>query len=544
MFRSVLLSLLLLPQLSNYKLTAQVTAVVDKVQNHVLCDRLELFENSVLAYSSFKCAMIVNDSIAFLDPICVDQDRIYGGRGIDSCFYYCADSDTSLKRFNQNTSSWTRFTDIFAFKPVAHQGSEYFIERVSNTLGSFSWRLCQIVNDTIQKGLTNLVPGFEPRSWQRQIQSRDNFRRGGLFSSGTKLFISLTDTSGSQLFVGEVRNINQVDSLCQITLPNGVDFPVLETKFSVGDSILTYQIKDTYGISSLNHNFRRTASINLNRCQYSVEQFHAHHVLQAFGENNQYYIRDGEYPRRAYFGHKSIDSIVNMASLAAPLSSFRDFYVFGADDSNRLYFAPVSQKFEIWRTTGSFTERFYYDSLNTNSPSLEYGATAFNDSLFALLANRSGKKELFVFKQGNSKYSKIEIDSSLNIKSSWHQPLMQFDPKTPRIFFVAGGYSVPGSLGYLFYAPIPSFQNTAGTSSIKNIDLRVFPNPSEKVINIKSSMYLNQVLIRDLSGKVILKERDLRTKSRRIDLSNYTPGAYMVEVVSGQSNYFRKLIVK
>ena len=217
---SLILFGFLLFGLSSY---SQVNYVRDTNQNQIYSTRVDLFQDQVISYNDLQNARVVDKFGVFIDSL-TSNGQISYGRGTDSTYYYSARTENSLSRYNKTTGKWTRFDSLYAMKPVVHKGTEFFIERVTDTSSNFSWRLCSIVQDSIIKGGLNPIGQFAPDSWQRQISFRDNYRTGGLFSNGNKLYVSLVDSNanGSDVFIGQVISLNQIDSIIQLPLPSNI----------------------------------------------------------------------------------------------------------------------------------------------------------------------------------------------------------------------------------------------------------------------------------------------------------------------------------
>lgn len=534
---SLILFSFLLFGLSSY---SQVNYVRDTNQNQLFSIRVELFKDQVISYNDFQNARVVDKFGVFIDSL-TSNGQISYGRGTDSTYYYSARTENSLSRYNSATGMWTKFDSLYAMKPVVHQGTEFFIERVTDTSSNFSWRLCSIVQDSIIKGSLNPIGQFAPDSWQRQISFRDNYRTGGLFSNGNKLYVSLVDSNanGSDVFIGQVISLNQIDSIIQLPLPSNITGPVLETTLIIVDSIIVYTIKEGF-FSSLNHNFRKTASINLKNGNYNEKGFHPHHVTKAYG--SRYYIDN--YRSSFYTGNQMADSIVNLKDLDPALGGINEYFIFGADHKDRLYFAPINNRLEIWRYDGIQAEQYFYDSLaSINQVNVAYGASAFNDTLFAFQLNMSGDQQIHLLKTDTLESSMIDLNDSITSMKPWYQPLMQIDPMENRLVFVARG-SQQGSPGILYEAKIPEFTNQSIGSSHEHISqVNIFPNPTQAVLNIKAESRLESVEIMDIQGQLVAYKEKLNSHLIRLDLSALTKGTYLVKVNTVSGNRIEKIIL-
>lgn len=77
-----------------------------------------------------------------------------------------------------------------------------------------------------------------------------------------------------------------------------------------------------------------------------------------------------------------------------------------------------------------------------------------------------------------------------------------------------------------FSASAADMQNTSPLSdSTQNVSFSVFPNPTDGVIHIKSSLTIHHFTITDLSGSVILEASQM---GNQLDLSSLAAGTYVL----------------
>lgn len=69
----------------------------------------------------------------------------------------------------------------------------------------------------------------------------------------------------------------------------------------------------------------------------------------------------------------------------------------------------------------------------------------------------------------------------------------------------------------------------------------VYPNPVKEILNISSKVVVDQVIVYDILGKVILKESPAKI-SPSIDMSNLPSGSYMVKVKIGNNSKIVKIV--
>lgn len=80
--------------------------------------------------------------------------------------------------------------------------------------------------------------------------------------------------------------------------------------------------------------------------------------------------------------------------------------------------------------------------------------------------------------------------------------------------------------------------NSAGISN-KEIDFSIYPNPIENELNINVFEDEVEVLVYSLSGELILK-----SKQKKIDLSNYKQGVYLLKIKTKNGIGVKKIIKK
>ena len=90
-----------------------------------------------------------------------------------------------------------------------------------------------------------------------------------------------------------------------------------------------------------------------------------------------------------------------------------------------------------------------------------------------------------------------------------------------------GSYTVrvENAAGCFGVSEIPVVINTLGLSSLSKNGIQVYPNPTERFIEISGNQ-LMELTIKDLTGKVIITKE----QTTKLDLSNVASGIYLLEV--------------
>ena len=88
-----------------------------------------------------------------------------------------------------------------------------------------------------------------------------------------------------------------------------------------------------------------------------------------------------------------------------------------------------------------------------------------------------------------------------------------------------------------------NFSNYVNINETYKFNIKIYPNPSTGIINIKSDGNIEKVEIFDINGKQI-KQIPLNNKLSSIDLSKNAKGIYFVKLISGDTVSVQKVILK
>ncbi len=82
------------------------------------------------------------------------------------------------------------------------------------------------------------------------------------------------------------------------------------------------------------------------------------------------------------------------------------------------------------------------------------------------------------------------------------------------------------------------------TGEFKASQIKIFPNPAAQEVRVESDLAIQQIIIRDLSGRIVHRLTELESTSIRMPLNEYAPGVYLiqVELASGSSEILKLLI--
>ncbi|WP_428229499.1 DUF5074 domain-containing protein [Flavobacterium sp.] len=82
--------------------------------------------------------------------------------------------------------------------------------------------------------------------------------------------------------------------------------------------------------------------------------------------------------------------------------------------------------------------------------------------------------------------------------------------------------------------------NNLGTGEFTKLKLAIYPNPVAEILNIQTEDEILNVTVYDVSGKSI----QTRVDNNQINVSNFTNGLYIINVVTDKANYVQKFIKK
>ena len=102
------------------------------------------------------------------------------------------------------------------------------------------------------------------------------------------------------------------------------------------------------------------------------------------------------------------------------------------------------------------------------------------------------------------------------------------------------GMATPG------YYAVDQFTTSgkAGVSNNIRIQSEVFPNPSNGGITVRSEANINEVIIRDLNGKMVFTAKGSQDRSMSLNLSALANGIYFIEIATPNGSGMQKLVKK
>ncbi len=227
----------------------------------------------------------------------------------------------------------------------------------------------------------------------------------------------------------------------------------------------------------------------------------------------------------------SISGATNSSSVLSPVIQMPtlqplDFYVSGDKNLSQLlsydaYIAVFDKNFDLKYST------YFGNGQRSDGPSaISY--SEFDNRLF-FAGNTNSQNEL-------------------NCDPTDYLVLEEFDNTTPNDFF----------LGNLQGSTTPYLQTTwfgmfeldgleipgNGTITVEEFEsnIRFYPNPTNKILNLETEDSEFTIIMTDLSGKKVFENHYMNNKVE-IDINNFSPGTYLINYQSNTSN-FDKIIIK
>jgi uncharacterized repeat protein (TIGR01451 family) len=78
-------------------------------------------------------------------------------------------------------------------------------------------------------------------------------------------------------------------------------------------------------------------------------------------------------------------------------------------------------------------------------------------------------------------------------------------------------------------------------SKIENVDFQIYPNPVQNKLNFESKSITNELILRDLNGKIILKQQT--GFKGQIDVSQMENGIYYLQIINDNTNSIQKVSI-
>ncbi len=82
-----------------------------------------------------------------------------------------------------------------------------------------------------------------------------------------------------------------------------------------------------------------------------------------------------------------------------------------------------------------------------------------------------------------------------------------------------------------------------GITDINNVSINLYPNPVSNMLNIENLTGKTEIKITDMRGRGLIHQSESNAK-HQVDLSSFSKGTYLVQITSGNTNIYRKIVVE
>ena len=193
----------------------------------------------------------------------------------------------------------------------------------------------------------------------------------------------------------------------------------------------------------------------------------------------------------------------------------------------------------FWNIIGTEDERF--------TSSLGLSSLPFNDSLLLYMNGYINRTTNCL--NLRNEYTKSSTQNSItytysksfnnNNQGSFQ---LSFIKNMPHIY--PNGINVPFSATTLFWDFFKQTTLTSDTEKLQGTNIKIYPNPVNKELNISSSAPINTILIYGIDGKFIHQIKSINTDSINMEVSNFKNGIYLFQIQTIYGVITSKVLVK
>jgi hypothetical protein len=88
-----------------------------------------------------------------------------------------------------------------------------------------------------------------------------------------------------------------------------------------------------------------------------------------------------------------------------------------------------------------------------------------------------------------------------------------------------------------------AINQSVGIEELKGYGISVYPNPTQGKIYVESTNNLiQQIIVSDFTGKMLIKKNSIQQQKERIDLSKYGNGVYFFNIITDEKRFIIKII--
>lgn len=89
---------------------------------------------------------------------------------------------------------------------------------------------------------------------------------------------------------------------------------------------------------------------------------------------------------------------------------------------------------------------------------------------------------------------------------------------------------------------VTDLNNSNGLRSMENSQVRIYPNPSQNIINVTGIKFIDEISIIETNGKTAISLKNVNSKDCQIDISSLSSGVYLVQIKSDNTCSTQRLI--
>jgi len=272
-------------------------------------------------------------------------------------------------------------------------------------------------------------------------------------------------------------------------------------------------------------------------------------------------LSNASYSSQNDYIYEIVDPSITPYTVPGATFVVRNYPVVGSGDSGYVYFKDTTNGYYVVKEIGylltldyfppEFIYKFplsYGDSVlsNFNYSSTALGVT-YNYSVQSKL-KFDGVGTLYggsapianVFRLVNTKeiIRQLPNDTSYSIKYMWylagiHHPLAEYVE-----YLDASGTSY---IAANFY----SLNNTTKINELdEEANFWAYPNPANEIVNINSETAIENIVVSDVTGKVISRLQNLNSNIYSLETKDFVDGMYFLQINSKQNSFSKKMIVR
>jgi hypothetical protein len=302
-------------------------------------------------------------------------------------------------------------------------------------------------------------------------------------------------------------------TICENDLPYHYVNGAIDTTFEVGTpnlSVFSFQFSTQHGCDS-------TVILTLNVHSANYTEL-TETACGNYTWNDEVYEESGDYVQ-TFTNAAGCDSTVTL-HLTILTADYTDF----ADSACGSY----TWNNEVYEEYGDYVQTFTNASGCDSIVTLHLTVITINTEVLVTTTEELDAWSLEVMQEG-AEYQWIDCETNETIEGEVHQ---RFNPA------ISGQYACVITMGECTDTTECIDVTISGIDDYADGILSLYPNPTTGMVNVQFTMNNGQwvngeIQVLDVYGRLLNTVETLRATSLQIDLSQYTPGVYLVRVVNG-----------